>query len=276
MSILSTDLQETAGAERAPVEVRVDARLAAPVGGIAALVAIAYLSRAIGGGGWLDWTLALVTGAIAVAHLQSLVDSRVPLLVVDEQGVRLRRRGTWHGLPWHQIEHLEHEPRRGMLRDGRLVLVPRDPEVPVLSVPLSLSTRVVGAEAGLTEALTELATEPAQIVEVLPAEVEDEWYEPADELAEDLPEEPLAAGTVAAVDDDASEDAGEDASEDVDDLRDDQGAHHPLLHDPRPTLARGIGFLASRLRLTPGTPADPAEPETAPEPTVALPTVASA
>ncbi|CAI9419173.1 helix-turn-helix domain-containing protein [Nocardioides sp. T2.26MG-1] len=266
------DLQETTDAERAPLEVRVDARLAAPVGGIAALVAIAYLSRAIGGGGWLDWALAVVTGAIAVAHLQSLVDARVPLLVVDQQGVRLRRRGTWHGMPWHEIEYVEHEPRRGLLHDGRIVLVPRDPDVTVLSVPLSLSTRVVGAGAGLTEALAELAGDPDQVVEVLahvPEDVHDEWVEPTDETTDE------PTGEIDLREADLAEEDPED---------DEPGVHHPLLHDPRPTLARGIGFLATRLRLTPGTTAgepemEPqGEVETAPgpEPTVALPVVASA
>jgi hypothetical protein len=276
VSILSTDLQETSGAERAPVEVRVDARLAAPVGGIAALVAIAYLSRAIGGGGWLDWVLALVTGAIAAAHLQSLVDARVPLLVVDGQGVRLRRRGTWHGLPWDEIECLEHEPRRGMVHDGRLVLVPRDPEAPVLSVPLSLSTRVVGAEAGLTEALADLAPDRDQVVETGPEEPVDEAddaFEAGDDQADD----------VFAVWDDEPADGYDDEPTDGYDepAGHDDEPHHPMLHDPRPALARGIGFLAARLRLT---PAGPAEVETGdvpsmdpgPEPTVALPMVASA
>ncbi|WP_296601890.1 helix-turn-helix domain-containing protein [Nocardioides sp.] len=269
MSILSTDLQETSGAERAPVEVRVDARLAAPVGGLAALVAIAYLSRAIGGGGWLDWVLALVTGAIAAAHLQSLVDARVPLLVVDEQGVRLRRRGTWHGLPWDDIECLEHEPRRGMLHDGRLVLVPRDADAPVLSVPLSLSTRVVGAEEGLTEALADLAPHSDQVVETGPDvaldapadDTSDAWDDQADDALDAWEDEPT-----------------DEHTEDDEPARHDDEPHHPVLHDPRPALARGIGFLAARLRLTPGVPAGDDAPalDPGPEPTVALPMVASA
>ena len=32
---------------------------------------------------------------------------------------------TWLGLPWSDVEQVEHLPRRGLLRDGRLVLVPR-------------------------------------------------------------------------------------------------------------------------------------------------------
>ena len=122
MSNLSADVQETAGLVP-PVEVRTDARLAAAVGGVASIVAIAYLARAVGGGGgWLDWALVLVTGAIAVAHLQSLVDARVPLLVVDDHGVRLRKGRTWHGLPWQDIECVEHQPRQGLLREYRRVL----------------------------------------------------------------------------------------------------------------------------------------------------------
>ena len=251
------DLQEpTRNAAAEPVEVRLDARLAAPLGAVAAIVAIAYLSRAVGGGGWLDWALAVVTGAIAVAHLQSLADSRVPLLVVDEQGVRLRRRRTWHGLPWQDIEHVEHEPRRGLLHDGRVVLVPRDGDVPVLAVPLSLSTRIVGADEGLTHALERLSGNPDRVVEIGPEDL-GEWDE---EWDGDLPEDELE-------------------HPDEPDHEHDTEPHHPLLHDPRPTVARGIGFLAARLRLTPGSPADltdrPAD-EPGPEPTVALPLVASA
>lgn len=252
MSNLSTDLQEPVQAVAAePVEIRVDARLAGPVGGVAAIVAIAYLSRAIGGGGWVDWALALVTGAIAVAHLQSLTDSRVPLLVADEQGVRLRRGRTWHGLPWQDIEQVEHEPRRGLLRDGRVVLVPRDGDAAVLTVPLSISTRVVGAEGGLTAALERLADDPDQVVEIVGEEPD--WAEPDDVQDWSEPEPEL-------------------------------GAAHPLLHDPRPSLARAIGFLATRLRLAPRAAEDQPAPEPeagesdrpAPEPTVSMPFVASA
>ncbi len=217
------------------------------------------------GGGWLDWALVAVTGAIAVAQLQSLADSRVPLLVVDEQGVRLRRRRTWHGLPWQDIEVVEHEPRRGLLHDGRVVVVPRDPDAPVLSVPLSVSTRVVGADAGLTEALADLAADPEQVVEIGPEELEDaeafedvepEDVEPADVEPEDVEPEDVEPEDVEPED------------------QPDAGPHHPLVHDPRPTLARGIGFLAARLRFGPEAPAD--QPTDAPEPTVALPIVASA
>ena len=213
---MSTLTDDKTDEKQGPVEVRTDARVTGAVGAVAAIVAIAYLTRVVGGGSWLDWALVAVTGAIAVAHLQALLDARVPLLVVDEQGVRIRRGRTWRGLPWDEIEHVEHEPRRGLFRDGRMVLVPRDADADEQSVTLSLSTRVVGAEAGLTRALELLAGDPDQVVEVAPEELDesDGWDEPEDAVDE-LPED----------------------------------EHHaPVLHDPRPAIARGIGFLADRLR----------------------------
>ena len=237
MSNETADVQETTDTDSAPLEVRTDARLAAAVGAVASIVAIAYLARAIGGGGWLDWTLAVVVGAIAAAHLQSFVDARVPLLVVDEQGVRLRRGRTWHGLPWSDIDRVEHEPRHGLFHDGRVVLVPRDDDAESYSVPLSLSTRVHGAELGLTAALERLAASPDQVVEIVDVEV----FEDDVEVVEDEVE------------------VGEEET------------HHPVLHDPRPSIARGIGFIADRLR-RPGHDQDSdQEPEHAPEHTVTLP-----
>ena len=294
MSNLSADLQETTDRVPGPVEVRTDARVAAAVGALASIVAIAYLARAIGGGGWLDWALVLVTGAIAAAHLQAFVDARVPLLVVDEHGVRLRKGRTWHGLPWQEIEYVEHEPRRGPFRDGRVVLVPRDGDAEDRAVRLTLSTRVVGADGDLTRALELLARDPGLVVEVGPEEL-DERDEATDQ---DLADQDLADQDL------ADQDLGDDDPDVEDRLPDepqvehqvehqdesqepeDGEGHHPVLHDPRPTIARGIEFLADRLSLrrepapdagiereheTPfATPVEPAA-EAGPEPTVTLP-----
>ncbi|WP_243059747.1 helix-turn-helix domain-containing protein [Nocardioides sp. SR21] len=253
MSNLSADVQETTH-ELGSVEIRTDARLAAAVGGVASIVSIAYLARAIGDGGWLEWALVLVTGAIAAAHLQSLVDARVPLLVVDEHGVRLRSGRTWHGLPWREIECVEHEPRHGLLRDGRVTLVPVDEDAEVRSVRLSLATRVVGADGDLTAALEDLAGEPGRVVEIVA-----EHDEAADEYADEYDEHH------------EHEDQSWEQEQDGD------ASEHPVLHDPRPTLARGIGFLADRLTLRHRADEPVLESEhDEPEPTQALPIVASA
>ena len=103
----------------------------------------------------------------ASAHLVALVDARTPLLVADTQGVRIRLGPDLArapvGRPRVSVEHL---PRRGLLRDGRLVLVVHNPERLIeeldragrrqsriarklygapFAVPLALSTRVTGA-----------------------------------------------------------------------------------------------------------------------------------
>ncbi|HEU5038975.1 MAG TPA: helix-turn-helix domain-containing protein [Nocardioides sp.] len=209
-----------------PVEVRTDARVAGAVGAVAAVVAIAYLTRVIHGGSWLDWALVLVTGAIAVAHLQSLLDARVPLMVVDEHGVRIRKGRTWRGLPWDEIDRVEHHPRQGLLRDGRVVLVPTDPEVGDQTVALSLSTRVLGAGGDLTRALELLTNDPDRVH--VPADL-DERDEEVDESTDVLEDEHQ-----------------DEHQDDYDDLHEEPHGH--VLPDPRPSIARGIGFLADRLR----------------------------
>ena len=171
------------------VEVRRNAGLAAFVGAVASGVAIAYLARATNTGAPLDWVLAAVMGVLGIAHLAAFVDARTPLLVADTQGVRIRLGNTWRGLPWGALSRVEHRPRRGPLRDGRLVLVVRHPARLIeeldargrrqsrlsqklygapFAVPLALSTRVSGAGDDLTAALTALAGSEARIVVVQP------------------------------------------------------------------------------------------------------------
>jgi hypothetical protein len=140
--------------------------------------------------------------------------------VADAQGIRIRLGRAWRGLPWTAVHHVEHTPRRGLLRDGRLVVVPHNLELieaeltgagkrhtsfsrllhgAPFAVPLGLSTRVVGADGDLSEALGRVARDASQII-VLEPEVADE---PTDEVdgAEAGPEvevEPEVAETVVA------------------------------------------------------------------------------
>jgi hypothetical protein len=172
------------------VEVRRNAGLAALVGGLASAVAIAYLARATATGAVLDWVLAAALGVIGIGYLAALVDARTPLLVADTQGIRLRLGRDWRGLPWGALSRVEHTPRRGLLRDGRLVMVVHNPARLVeeldrsgrrqsrlsqrlygapFAVPLGLTTRVRGAGGDLTAALALLAGSTSRIVEVGPA-----------------------------------------------------------------------------------------------------------
>jgi cytoskeletal protein RodZ len=108
-----------------PVVVRRHAGIAALIGAGASAVAIAYMWRASQTMAVLDWTLFGVMSLIAALYLVSLVDARTPLLVADDLGVRIRLGQEWRGLPWEAIGQVVVHPRRGFLRDGRLVFSPR-------------------------------------------------------------------------------------------------------------------------------------------------------
>jgi hypothetical protein len=184
------DQRETIGEPVSPpdglVEVRRRTGTVAALGAGASLVAVAYLARAIAGGGFLDWALAVALGLIGVANLAALLDARTPLLVADELGMRLRLGRTWVGLPWGGLHEVEHRSRRGWWRDGLLtvrthyvqrVLEDLDPGArrvarlnrrlhgSPLAVPLGLGTRVLGAVPDLTTALRELADGRTPVVD---------------------------------------------------------------------------------------------------------------
>ena len=236
---------DTASGERlsiAPdaVEVRRNPGVAAVVGLTASAVAIAYFARAAGTGAVLDWAFALGMGTLGVHWLVTLLDARTPLLVADAQGIRIRLGRTWRGLPWSAVRCVEHEPRRGLVRDGKLVVVPHNLEVleadldrssrrqiavsralygAPLAVPLGLTTRVDGAGEDLSAALEQIAAAAAQVVVVDPdSRVHDE---------RDVEDSALA--------DSALEDA--------------TGEAHaaPLVRDPRPRLAALVARVADAL-----------------------------
>jgi hypothetical protein len=175
------------------VEVRRNGGLGALLGAAASAVSIGYLARAVATGSPLDWVLAAGLGLLAAFHLHAFVDARTPLLVADTQGVRIRLGRAWRGVPWGGLASVEVTPRQGLVRDGRLVLVPRNAEKVLadldasgrrqgqisnllygspFALPLGLSTRVTGDKGGqgedLTTALRQLAGGGARVVELLP------------------------------------------------------------------------------------------------------------
>ncbi|CAM3243731.1 RodZ domain-containing protein [Nocardioides dubius] len=169
------------------VSVRRNGGLAALVGALASAVAIAWLGRAGDTGAVLDWALFAASAAMGGYWLAQFFDARTPLLVADDQGVRLRLGKAWTGLPWTELAEVEHTPRAGLWRDGRLVLVPRDADAVLaeldaagrrqvwwnkrlhhaeLAVPLSLATRVPALSEDLTTSLRVLAGARTQVTEV--------------------------------------------------------------------------------------------------------------
>ncbi|MBC9733477.1 helix-turn-helix domain-containing protein [Nocardioides marmotae] len=248
------------GSATAPEEglvVRRNAALSAVVGGLASAVAIGYLARASGSGAWLDWVLFLAMGGLAAVHLLALVDSRSPLLVADGHGVRIREGRAWHGMTWDSLLSIEHLPRRGLLRDGRLDVVTAGPggEEQVLSVPLSMSTRVTSEDPDLTSALLTLTDGRTEVVEL----------DPTMSLDEEPAEDQLVGEVTGEVIDETDEVVHEDLDGPADDATPEGRGDEPTgprLPDPRPALARGIGAIAARLSrrgAAPETPAATAE-----------------
>lgn len=148
------------------VSVRHDARIAALVALLAAVLTVAWFARALRTADPLDWVWCLVPAAVGLLQLLVVRDARTPLLVADELGVRVRRGHTWHGVQWPDVDRVEVRSGGRMLADGRLVIHPRDrsedpfadpvveepsddaagvPDSPVLralSVPLGPTTRI--------------------------------------------------------------------------------------------------------------------------------------
>ena len=146
------------------LEVRRHVPLAAGLGITASVLAIAYLVRASGTGAPLDWALCALMTVVGGLNLAALLDARSPLLVADAHGLRVRRGRVWHGLPWTDVDRVEHLARRGLLRDGRLDVFGNDGTD--WAVRLGLATRVVGAGDDLAESLLERSDWSADVVEI--------------------------------------------------------------------------------------------------------------
>ena len=203
------------------IEVRRNAGTAGLLGVAGAAIAIAYFARATQTGAVLDWVLALIMGLLGAYWLRSLVDARTPLLVADDQGLRLRLGRRWHGLPWSAVNRLEYTPRQGLLREGRISVAPHNDEVLVseldplaraqtalaqrlhgarYTVPLGLTTRVVGVDADLATALAEVVQgrcgieEPHRGQEPVSTDL-DSHPEDHSDLAPEPDAEPVASAT---------------------------------------------------------------------------------
>ena len=160
---VSTEAAEVAEVP-STVEVRRRVPLAAVLGLAGSGVAIAYLVRATSSGSVLDWALCAVMAVVGGVQLFALLDARSPLLVADELGLRVRRGRTWHGLPWSDVERVEHLAPRGPFRDGRLDVFGTDGTE--WSVRLGLATSVLGGGDDLANTLLERSDFTADVVEI--------------------------------------------------------------------------------------------------------------
>ncbi|HET7352186.1 MAG TPA: helix-turn-helix domain-containing protein [Marmoricola sp.] len=269
--------------DRPQVAVEHRARVAAAVGIAAAVVTVAWFSRALQTSSPLDWAVCVVVTAIGVLQLLVIRDSRAPLLLADEQGVRVRHGETWSGLRWQDIDHIEvRHPRRGLLgwlRDGKVVLHPVVAELPEelptesldlpapesYVVPLSVTTRVtsVGLSGELSADLDELAEGRAPVM-VLTRVV------PAAPAAEEKAEPEDAAGAASEQGEDDTEDETEEAAEE--ETGEAAEPELPEQFDPvepgrAPRPAARAEVTRETVRVQPTAPAVPAQKSTA-EPVV--------
>src|SRR4051794_2692993 len=181
------------------VIIRRNGRVSVVLAAVSALLSAAYFARAVTEfGHLLDWALCGGLAALTWAHVFSSLDSRLPLLVADSHGIRIRLGRTWRGMAWTDLEEVEYVPRRQLVRDGRLVLFPRELEGELamlgpagrrharltdrllgapFALPLGLTTRVLGAGGDLSAALAELADGRCEVVEVVPGAAESEVSE---------------------------------------------------------------------------------------------------
>ncbi len=264
------------------VEVRRHAGVSAGVGLTASAVAIAYLGRATQSGSALDWAFVVAMGLLGAYWLIGLLDSRTPLLVADAQGIRIRLGRTWRGLPWTAVHHVEHTPRRDLLHDGRLVVVPHNLELieaeltgagkrhtsisrllhgAPFAVPLGLSTRVVGAGDDLSEALVRVARDAGQVVvlEDVAADVAAE-EPPADEapVVEEPADELVASPTPAALRETGTGRRSE-VRRDIEDAEVDELEGRELRRPGRVSLVEETQSWGDRVRAIahPGEPVEP-------------------
>ncbi|RNL79767.1 RodZ domain-containing protein [Nocardioides marmorisolisilvae] len=106
------------------VSLRRNVLLSGVVGGLAMLLGLAYLIR---GSSPFDVIIGLLMVLVAGWHLPALAAARLPVVVADDQGLRLRIGYTWRGLPWSAVRQVVVEYAESPLRDGRMVVVLRDP-----------------------------------------------------------------------------------------------------------------------------------------------------
>lgn len=116
---------------------------------------LAVLSFALAAGfGWLvsdrDEPLLAIPAVILLGlglnNLRGLGDSRTPLFVADDHGVRLRAEQGWVGLLWSEMGEIKVERREGLRHDPRIKVVSVDGQRFYTS-PLGLATNVSPGEA---------------------------------------------------------------------------------------------------------------------------------
>lgn len=116
------------------------------VGTVAAGLAIALGMRAAVERELVAGVVAGVLAIIAYVHLIAAIDGRTPLLVADDQGVRLRSGQAWVGFRWSEMGDILVVPRRGIGHDAKVKVLNSDGSR-IYTAPLGFATNSSAAEA---------------------------------------------------------------------------------------------------------------------------------
>lgn len=106
----------------------------------AAVGAVALLHGPV----WL-WGPAGVLLILMFVVMPGMGDSKTPIFVADEYGVRLHNRDTWIGLLWNEMGVVIVEPRNGFT-EPRIKIVAKDGRS-TYSTPVGFTTNVSVADA---------------------------------------------------------------------------------------------------------------------------------
>ena len=216
--------------------------LSGVVGGLALVLGLGFWIR---GSSAFDALVGLLLVAVAAMNLPAVVAARMPVLVVDDQGVRFRIGLHWRGLPWTEVRQVVVESPETLLREGRIVIVPRDRSVTAgyegliaqthlrwnqywygapIALPLGITT--VTDSIDLAADLDALADRRTEVVSVQTA--------PVDEVASRPGADPVAVAAAFGADEPAApvDDVAQEQAED--DFWNDPAPDEPTL--PAPVL----------------------------------------
>jgi hypothetical protein len=112
----------------------------------ALLIAAGFVAVALLRDQWWLWVPAAVMAVFGLITLPGVGDTRTPLFVADDHGVRMRHDGGWIGLLWSELGEIRVEPRAGLWHDARVKVISQD-GLRIYTAAVGFATNVSPAEA---------------------------------------------------------------------------------------------------------------------------------
>jgi hypothetical protein len=112
----------------------------------ALLIAAGFAVLALLRGDWWLWIPTAFFVLLGLSTLPGVGDTRTPLFVADDHGVRMRHGDGWIGLLWSELGEIRVEPRAGLRHDARVKVISQD-GLRIYDAPVGFATNVSPAEA---------------------------------------------------------------------------------------------------------------------------------